>query len=249
MNLTGLAATTSPDQSTSLGVGLNTPATQQLSGTLSLSFTSNAAGTAPGYMDPNTCFVNASGQCVTQLSFTLPVGATTVTLPNNGMVQQGTTAGTITVTLTSLTAGGVSVLPQPAPSASVVVPPLSPVLKSVSIINQTSSGFGVQITAYSTPRDLANATFVFTAASGTDLNGSSPPAVALSSTAQPYFASTNGALGGGTFVLVVPFSFTGNTSALGSVAVSLELDRDVVVDDGTVADCRSGSSAPSRARR
>ena len=67
VNLTGLAATSTPDQSTSLGVSLNTPATQQLSGTLSLSFTSNAAGTAAGYMDPNTCFVNASGQCVTQL--------------------------------------------------------------------------------------------------------------------------------------------------------------------------------------
>jgi YVTN family beta-propeller protein len=221
VNLTGLTATVTPDQSTSVSVALGSPATEQLSGTLTLSFTSNAAGTSTGYIDPNTCFVNASGQCVTQLTFTLPVGATTASLPNNGMIQQGTTAGTIIVTLTSLTAGGVSVLPTPAPSGSVVVPTISPVLKSVSIVNKTSSGFSVQITAYSTPRDLANATFVFTAASGTDLNGSSPPAVALSSTAQPYFASENGALGGGTFVLTVPFSFTGDISSLGSVAVTL----------------------------
>jgi YVTN family beta-propeller protein len=220
-NLTGLAATTTPDQPTSVGVALGSPATADLNGTLTLTFTSKAADTSAGYIDPMTCFIDASNQCVTQLNFTIPAGTNTATLPNSGTVQQGTTAGTIIVTLTALTAGGTSVLPQPAPSLSVVVPTLPPVIKSVSIVNETSTGFSVQVTAYSTPRDLANATFVFTAASGTDLDGTSPPAVALGPTAQPYFASANGALGGGTFVLTVPFTYSGDTSALGSVAVTL----------------------------
>ncbi len=221
VNLSGLSATTSPDQPTTVGVALNSPATGDLTGTLTLSFASNASGTGEGYIDPATCFINSSNQCVTQLNFTIPAGASSASLPNSGTVQQGTTAGTITVTLTALMAGTTSVLPQPAPTLSVVVAPLAPVIKSVSILNQSATGFSVQVTAYSTPRDLANATFNFVAAAGTDLNGSTPPAVALGSTAQTYFASASGAEGGGTFVLTVPFTFSGNTSALGSVTVGL----------------------------
>lgn len=221
VNLTGLSATTSPDQPTSLGISLNSPATTQLSGTLTLTFTSNAAGTAPGYIDPMTCFVSSSNQCVTQLNFTIPVGATVATLPNGGAVQQGTTAGTITVTLTSLTAGSTSVLPQPAPSLSVVVPPIAPVLKAVSITNVTSTGFDVVVTAYSTPRDLQNVSFSFAATSGDNLNGSSPPAISVSSVAQTYFSSASGASGGGTFVLTVPFSFSGSTNAIGTVTATV----------------------------
>jgi YVTN family beta-propeller protein len=221
VNLSGLTATQSPDQPTTVGVALGAPATAPLSGTLTLSFVSNASGTGSGYIDPMTCFINSSNQCVTQLNFTIPAGATTASLPNSGTVQQGTTAGTITVTLSALTAGGTSVLPQPAPSLSVTVARVAPAIKSVSIVNETATGFSIQVTAYSTPRDLANATFSFTAAAGTDLNGSSPPAVALSSVSQAYFSSASGALGGGTFVLTVPFTYSGSTSALGRVNVAL----------------------------
>jgi len=168
-----------------------------------------------------TCFIDATNQCVTQINFTVAAGATVGVLPNNGALQQGTTAGTITVTMTALTAAGASVLPQPAPSLSVVVPPLPPVVKSVSITDVTSTGFNVQMTAYSTPRDLLQATFKFNAASGADLNGSTPAPVSLSSTAQTYFSSANGAAGGGTFVLTVPFTYSGDTSALGTVTATL----------------------------
>jgi YVTN family beta-propeller protein len=221
INLTGLTATPTPDQSTSVGLSLTTPATTPLTGTLTLSFASNAAGTPQGYMDPMTCFVDSNSQCVTQINFTVPVGGTVASIANNGLLQQGTTAGTITVTLSSLMAGSTSVLPQPPPTRSVVIAPIAPAIKSVSITNVTSTGFNVQVTAYSTPRDLGNATFTFTAAAGTNLNGSSPPPVALSTSAQPYFASSNGLSGGGTFILTVPFTFNGDTSAIGGVAVTL----------------------------
>jgi hypothetical protein len=221
INLTGLTATSTPDQTTSVGLSLTTPATTPLTGTLTLSFASNAAGTPQGYMDPMTCFINSSNQCVTQINFTVPIGGTVASIENNGLLQQGTTAGTITVTLSSLMAGSTSVLPQPPPSRGVVVAPIAPAIKSVSITNVTSTGFNVQVTAYSTPRDLGNATFTFTAASGTNLNNSSPAPIALSTVAQPYFASSNGLSGGGTFILTVPFTFSGDTSAIGGVAVTL----------------------------
>ena len=233
VNLTGLAATTTPDQPTNLGLTLSTPATAQLNGTLTLSFVSNAAGTAPGYIDPMTCFIDSNNQCVTQLNFTIPVGSMAATLPNNGMVQQGTTAGTLTVTLTQLTAGGTSVLPQPPPGRSVVVPPLAPVIKSVSITNESTSGFTVQVVAFSTPRDLGQLTLTFAAASGADLNGATPPAIDLTSLAQAYFASSNGAAGGGTFIPSVPFfvqwGYQCSRHRHGHV---VKFPRDIAADDG-----------------
>jgi hypothetical protein len=216
ISLSGLGATPVPTQNSSVGVSLSAPATTQLDGTLTLSFTSNAAGTGPGYMDPGTQFL-AGG---TTLTFTIPAGSSTANLAQGGAIQQGTTAGTITVTLTQLTADGINVLPQPNPSLSVTVPPLAPVITSGSlqVTNQTSTGFTVQFDAYSTPRDLSNVTFTFQAASGAQLQGTS---FSFPLDGTSWFSSTQGQDNGGTFSVTVPFTFSGDTSALGSVTVTL----------------------------
>ena len=221
LNLTGLQSTTTPQQSTSVGVALNAATTTQLTGTLTLSFQSNAAGTPAGYIDPMTCFVNSTSQCVTQIGFTIPVGASVANLPNNGAIQQGTTAGTITVTLTNLVAGTTTVvLPQPTPSKSVTVQPSAPGITSGTIANLTSTGFDVVLTAYSTPHDLASVTCTFQAAGGATLSSTAPSTISLSSTTSSWFSGT-GLQYGGSFQLTVPFTFSGDTSGLGSAIVTL----------------------------
>ncbi len=220
ISLTGLTPTNPPTQSTSVGVALNSPTPTPLTGTLTLSFQSTAAGTPANYIDPATQFA-AGG---TTLNFTIPAGSAVATLPQSGAIQQGTTAGTITVTLTSLVSGTTTIaLPQPTPSLSVVVTPMAPVITSGSgtITSLTSTGFNVELDAYSTPRDLANATFTFQATSGDQLNGATPSPVSLSGVAPAWFSSSSGLQSGGLFHLTVPFTFSGNTSALGSVTVTL----------------------------
>ena len=220
VSLTGLTPTNPPTQSTSVGVALNTPTPTQLTGTLTLSFQSNAAGTPQGFIDPGTQFA-AGG---TTISFTIPAGSAVATLPQNGAIQQGTTAGTIIVTLTALVSGTTTVvLPQPNPSLSVTVPSLAPVITSGSgtITGRSATGFNVELDAYSTPRDLANATFTFQPASGAHLNGTEPFSVSLDSVAPAWFSSSSGLQSGGLFHLTVPFTFSGDTSALGSVTVTL----------------------------
>ncbi len=219
MTLT-LTSTSSSTQS-QIGVSLSSAPTAQLNGTLTLSFTPdpNLMGLPANYSDPAMQFA-AGG---TTLTFTVAAGSAAVTLPQNGAFQQGTVAGVITVTLTQLTEGGVSVLPSPAPSKSVTVAMAAPVISSgsVEITGLTSTGFNVQVTAHSNSRDLSAATITFQAAGGGQLTGTTSFTISLSSVAPAWFSSTTGLQNGGTFKLVVPFSYSGDTSALGGVSVTL----------------------------
>ena len=224
VSLSGLAATTSPTQNTNVGVTLNKPAATQLTGTLTLSFQADPAdaNTPVGYQDPNMVFVSNGTKTI---SFTIPQGATAATLGSNGAIQQGTVAGTITVTMTTLLAGTTDVLPQPAPTQSVNVPRLAPVIQpgSVTIVNLSSTGFDVELNAYSTSRDLVNATFVFQAAPGSVLSGQTSFEVPYSTLAPTYFGGSEGLKNGGYFGLTVHFTFNGDTTVIsgGSVGVTL----------------------------
>jgi hypothetical protein len=207
-------------QPVTAGVQLSAATEVSVTGTLSLSFQPNAAGLVPGYQDPALQFA-AGG---TTLDFTIPAGATTVTLSQNGAIQQGTVAGDITVTLTRLTAGGVNILPVPAPSSTVPVPRSAPVImaNSVQIVNITATGFEVELTAYSTPRDLSAAAFVFSPASGgATLSGTTTYPLDLSSASTQWYASSAGLSSGSAFTMQVPFTFSGDASAVGSVQVTI----------------------------
>ncbi len=77
-----------------------------------------------------------------------------------------------------------------------------------------------QLDASSTPRDLNSANVTFTAAAGAQLNGLSFT-VALSPKAADWFGSAAGAASGGAFSMQIPFNYSGDTSAIGSVSVTL----------------------------
>src|SRR5205085_11217132 len=115
------------------------PTPNALQGTVQLGFTPSVSGLPAGYADPAVQFA-AGGRT---LNFTVPARATSVSPIAGGTIQQGTVAGTLTVTLTSLTSGGVSVLPSTPVTASAVILPLPPVItpNSVQITNLTASGF------------------------------------------------------------------------------------------------------------
>ena len=224
VTITGLAATSVPTQSTNVGITLSAPATTPLDGTLTLTFQANASSVPAGYRDPATQFA-AGG---TALNFTIPVGATTSTLLQNGAIQQGTVAGTITVTLTRLVAGNINLLPTPAPSRTITVAPLAPVITvgSVQITGRSATGFSVELDGYATTRDLTSATFTFQPAPGAQLTGTSLT-VSLSGVGPGWFSGTTGLQSGGSFHLTVPFTFSGDITALGSVSVTISSSQGV----------------------
>ena len=191
-----------------------------LNGTYRLTFTPNAAGLDASFTNTAVQFVTGG---TTSPSIAIPANSTAaVTLP---AVQLGTVAGTITVQLASLTVAGTGQavpLPSPVPSVGITVPRLAPIIVpgSVKITSITSSGFQVFLDASSTPRDLSSASVSFTAAAGTTLNGTQFT-VSLTAPAGAWFVPANANPNGGAFSLTMPFTFTGDTSSLGTVSVTL----------------------------
>jgi hypothetical protein len=188
--------------------------------TFALSFTPNAASLPTPFT--NTALQFASGG-TTSPNITIPANSTApVVLP---AVQLGSVAGTITVRLASLTSNGQSVLPANPPSTNITVPRLAPIIVpgSVKIINITSTGFSVFLDATSTPRDLTSASLTFTPAPGAQLNGSAET-VSLTSAAAAWFPDTGtnrGVANGGMFSLTMPFAYSGDTTALSTVSVTV----------------------------
>jgi putative Ig domain-containing protein len=212
---------TAPNQA-NLQVGFGQAATSALTGTLTLTFKPDPTVTnvPSNYVDPAGGFP-ASTQGSTQLTSNISIAAGQTS--GSVVFGQGTVAGTWTVTLTALNSGGFSVLPSPAPSVTVVVPVAAPVVNSgtAKIINPTSSGFTVQLNGYATARKVSSASFTFTPAAGAQLQGTSATVQFNGVDQSQWFNTDAGRSAGGTFSLQVPFSYTGDPTALGSVSVTL----------------------------
>jgi hypothetical protein len=219
ITLTGVQSTSVPTQQLNVGIQLASPTPTALQGTLQLGFTPSVAGLPAGYIDPALQFA-AGG---TTLNFTVPAGATTVSPITGGTIQQGTVAGNLTVTLTSLTSAGVSVLPPTPVAATATILPLPPVItaNSVHITNLTATGFDVVLTGYSTPRDMTSATFTFTATTGTQFSGAATFTVPLSAAYSAWYGSAQSQSFGSMFQLQVPFTLSGSAGVLQSVSVTL----------------------------
>src|SRR5206468_620014 len=104
----------------------------------------------------------------TVASFTIPAGSTTADVTT--AVQTGTVAGTITVSL-RLQAGGIDITPNPAPTATAQIARAAPVIRSVQA-NRNGNTINLVVTGYSTAREITQAVFAFSAASGQALQPS-----------------------------------------------------------------------------
>jgi hypothetical protein len=218
VNLTGLAPTPLPTQPLSVGVEIDRDAPADLAGTLQLSFEPNATAFPPGTENRQLAFASG-GRTV---DFVIPRGQRTAQIPNGGAIQQGTVAGVITVRMTRLQAGGSNLVPPGGlPVRTVTVPRLAPVILpgSVRIANATATGFEVQLTAYSTPRDVTSAQISF---SGTRLEGETTFTIQMATPAATWFASEEGRASGGLFSASFFFTLSGGgVDAIQSVTARL----------------------------
>jgi sugar lactone lactonase YvrE len=206
-----------PTDNTPIQVSLSSASADSVTGTLNLTFNPNAAVPAD---DPNVTFVNSQTSSRTA-AVTFPANSSTaqLSLPN-GLLQAGTVAGTIQLSMTDVQVGGTSVAPADS-GFDVQIPRLPPVIIDVRIINKTSGGFAVEITGYSTSREITGATFDFGAASGQKLlTVELQPDV--TSTFVTYYQSPPSDPAGGAFVYTQPFVIKqGTVKAVASVTVTL----------------------------
>ena len=211
-------ATITPAGTNQVTLTLDNPAPADLSGTLVLSFIASALNTPANYVDPALQFA-AGG---TSISFTIPKGAKTATLPGNGVFSPGTVAGTLTLTLTRLIAGIDNVLPSPPPSKSFTIAGAAPTItpNTVKIINGSSAGFTVEVIGFTTTRDIRSVTLTFT--SSQSIDGGGTVTIDLTTPFNTYFSSVTGLANGGTFKLDIPFTISGaDANVVSAVTVVL----------------------------
>ena len=211
LNITGLNPTVGPAQQIPLNVTVGTPYTVDLTGTLTVTFTSAVGGD-----DPSIQF-STVGRTV---RFTIPNGTTTAVYPQNQqlLLSTGTLAGTITVRAT-LQAGAADITPTGLAPVTTTVPKVVPVITSATLTTATG-GVVVTISGYSTTKEATQAALQFNAASGSTVT-SGTVTVPLTATLAAWYQSAAASGFGSQFTVTIPIGIQGSTAAIGSVTITM----------------------------
>jgi hypothetical protein len=208
-SLSGLPGSVGPTQQFPIAITLNGTYAAPVTGQAIVTFAPDS-----GPADRTVQF--ASGG--TTASFNIPVGNTTNDAPI--ALQTGTVAGTLTISL-RLLAGGIDITPTPAPTITAQIARAAPVIRSVTF-NRSGSTINVVVTGYSTAREVTQAVFGFSAASGQTLQ---PSASSITIDANTlfgnWFQDPNNSQFGSVFILTQPFTITGDASAVTPTTVTL----------------------------
>jgi sugar lactone lactonase YvrE len=195
---------------------LTNPVPDPITGQLSVTFLPNATNPAD---DPSVSLVNAQASTRT-VNFSFAPNSTDAQFSLAGIsLHAGTVAGTIRLNISATQEGGKNVTVSPA-TFDITVPNVVPVLTDAKILNRTATGFDVQITGYSTSRDISKASFQFGQATGTNLR-TSVLQVNLADAFNAYYQSPTASAAGGTFVYRQPLVVQGNVNAIQSVTVTV----------------------------
>jgi len=209
VTISGLPATAGPAQQYTLRLDTDSTYTAPITGQAILSFSPDA-----GPADRTIQFSTGG----TTASFDIPVGSTTASAPL--AIQTGTVSGTITISL-RLEAGGIDITPTPAPTISAQVSRDAPVIRGVQV-NRNGSTINIVVTGYSTAREVTQARFTFSAASGQSLASSaSSITIDANSLFGNWFLDPANSQFGSVFIFTQPFTVQGDATAVIPVSVTL----------------------------
>jgi hypothetical protein len=186
----------------------------EITGQLQVQFKSEAVNPCD---DPMIGFASG-GKTVT---FRIPANATGAVFGTASAIglQTGTTAGTLSLVAT-LNAGGKDVTPSPAPTRTARIGQLAPAISVDPTVERTSGGLLVRVIGYSTPRQVQEATFTFSPASGRSLQTSTFTVTTLDASNTWFRSASSTAQFGGQFTYEQPFTVS-DPSAVNSVTVTL----------------------------
>lgn len=169
-------------------------------GTLTLTFTPNAAVAGD---DPAVRFTNNTRS----IGFTIPAGQTAATFMANPGFQTGTVAGTITLTAV-MTANG---QPVGTPTTqNVVIARAVPVITS-AVARRSGNTITLEVIGFSNTREVTGATLRFTAAAGANLQTTELP-VTVAPAFTTWFQSAQGLGFGSEFKLTIPLTVDGDVA-------------------------------------
>jgi len=201
-------ATVEAGQSASLTLTVN-PYPAPITATLTLAFAPDPPNTV---VDPAVLFPNNTTTDVIQI----PANSTAAIPAIN--FATGSSAGTITLTI-QLTAGGVDITPTGLSPVIVAVPAAAPVINSVAL-DRNGNSIIVTILGLSSTRDMSQATFHFTPASGASLK-TTDLTVDLTTAFTTWYQSAASDTFGTTFQYTQPFTLNSDATDVGTVTVTL----------------------------
>lgn len=216
VSFTGLSDSAQPLDQPKVGLSLAEPYPLDLTGKLTLSFTSDS------FVDDPAIQFAAGGRSV---DFRIPANTLDALVGDAKQVQfqVGTVAGVISVTA-SFAAGAVNVTPTPAPSKNVLIAAAPPVVRNLQIGLQSDKAFELLVTGLSTPRSVTQLNLTLTATPGSNLQTTSLT-VNVESAFTAWFQSQNAKAFGSQFTASIPVNVTGDVNAIQSVQVVLVNQR------------------------
>jgi hypothetical protein len=213
-NLSGPADTVDAATQPRLALDLASAYPVALSGSVAITFTADTVNAPSGASDdPALQFANGTRS----IRFTIPAGSTSAAFEGTPAFQTGTLAGTIILT-TSFATGSTPVPGVTAPR-TIRILRAAPTVRAATV-TRTASGFDVTVTGYSTPREVTQALFRFTPASGANLQ-TTELTLPLTAPATTWFTSDQSRAFGGQFTYRQSFTLTGESNAVASISVTL----------------------------
>src|SRR5262249_42953855 len=143
------------------------------------------------------------------INFTIPANSTRAIFPNDAQtirIQTGTVAGTITLSPTFVTEGGINLTPTRPATLTLTVPASAPRLLNVSISAKTASGITLLISGYSTTRSITQLDLRFTPVSGENVSTTQASLNVESAFLAWYQGTTSGQFGS-LFTATLPLTF------------------------------------------
>ena len=203
LQITGLPSLLTPTAQTAFGVGLDHPAPIDITGQLAMQFAADTAGRD----DSTLVFVPAN---VRVLPFTISKGSTAVRFQQIPTLQAGTSAGSI------ISERSASSSPSSTGTATARIPALVPVITAAHVLSRDAYTLTLEVDGYSTTAEVSTAHFTFDG-----LAGQSDFTIDTKSLFTSWYSSQSAANQGGTFQYKQTFNFSGDTSKLSSLTVTL----------------------------
>ena len=224
---TGAAGAQEPLQQIATGLTLAAAYPLNLNGTLTMTFNSDVFSN-----DPAVQFA-VGGRTV---NFTIPAGTTQAVFPNSATqlrLQTGTVAGTITLTPSFITDGGINLTPAVPPALNLTVAQSAPRLLSVQVSNKTASGFTLLITGYATGRSLTQIDMQLTPVAGENV-ATTKLSLPVGPSFTAWYQSAASQAFGSQFTVSLPLTLQGDltnvttlTAAIQSLSVTLTNNQGV----------------------
>jgi len=206
LSLTGLPDSVNPTQSFELSIALSSPYSVEISGTVSVAFTSNASVPSD---DPSVQFSTGTRT----MDFVIPANSTTGTFKSRAVLLAGTVTGVVRV-MASISNGPSDVLLRTA-----VIRAAPPQVTNV-MMSRSSGGFQVQVTGYSPDRRVLSAQFTFDVRTPDGIQKVTLTRNVDDDFGNWYRSQTSTAFGS-SFVYTQSFSIQGDMNAIQAVSVTL----------------------------